>query len=230
MSSPVDVSVHARFTTHADADAIQHAACSSEMRMRTSGADVPIVVRVERASAVVACVEPRAPSGATTRVLVVRIVESTHGARDVLVDMDLGDESPVVADDMLEILATTSSDLERRLPVPYERSRAFSPSLTALGITLGGVGLATIAASYVWLGILLIQPASCSAPLSVAVPVFGSCLSAGDYLQTEVLEVAGIATMVIGATLAIVGQQRVRITPVVAPIRSGLTGAITVAF
>ncbi len=213
-STDVDTIVCARFTTEADDDAISRAACDASTSLHAS-------VRVERSTKnVTSC-------GEGSRVLVVRIA-STATARDVAFEMDLGAISLEDADKVLDELAAHTDNVKSVLAT--KRTHALSPPLTTVGITLGALGFAAIVASYVWLGILLIKPASCNTPFSVSVPVLGSCLTASDYLETEVLEVAGLATMVVGASLAIIGQQRVKIAPVIAPSRGGFTGGFAIRF
>lgn len=225
-----DVSVHVRFTTKADADAIQREACSPETRL-----DAPLAVRVERRDASVTC----ARGGATTRSLVVRVGEARDNRREVALAMDLGAHVSLErADEILDALVVASLDLERRLAAAPTRTQPLSPTLTNLGITLGALGLGAIIASYVWTAVLLVKPASCSEPLSVSVPIFNSCLSASEYLQTEVLEIAGGATMVLGAIFVVIGQQRIavkptktsRLVPIVAPLRGGFAGGFTFVF
>ncbi len=212
-----DVVVRVRFTTQANADAIQHAACALDARA---------AVRVERKDAVALC---KAPAEAKQS-LVVHIIESGDDKREVVLDMDLGQESMARANELLDALAITSADLEKQLPAPPRRTRPLSTTLTTLGIVLGGVGLGTVIASYIWTAVLLIQPKPCSQPLSVQVPIFGSCVSASDYLQTEVLAISGYATIGLGATLALIGQVRVAVVPVVTPVRGGFTGGLTLVF
>lgn len=212
----VDVVVRVRFTTEADADAIQRATCAL---------DAHAAIRVERKDAVALC---KAPAEAKQS-LVVHIVESGDGKREVVLDEDLGEEKSLQhANEMLDALAKTSADLEQHLPAPPHRARALSPTLTTLGIVLGGVGLGAVIASYIWTAVLLVQPKPCSQPLSVQVPIFNSCVSATDYLQTEVLAIAGYATVGLGATLALIGQ--LRVAPVVTPTRGGFVGGLTLVF
>lgn len=234
----IDTTARVHFATSADADAIQHAACSAETHIRIDGASVPLVVRVERPEAAVACT----PSAGATRAVVVHIAALEGNRRDVALTMDLGTSISLQdADVILDALAETGGDLARRVANVPRTTRPLSPTLTALGIALGVTGLAAVVASYIWELALIVQPASCSEPLSVSVPIFGSCITASQYLQTEVLEIAGVATMGLGATLALLGQLRVsvktsakknaaRITPLVAPTRGGMSAGFVVTF
>jgi hypothetical protein len=232
-----DTTVRVRFTTTADADAIQRAACAAETSLDIGGVKSVMAVRVERSEATVSCTAP--PDAKQT--LVVHIGAANAGQRDVTLEVDLGKETSLqTADEMLEALHATTSAFEHRIPVPpppvIRVKGPLSSTLTGFGIGLGITGIGTIAASYIWLAVLITQP-TCSQPLTVKVPVFNVCVSAGEYLQTEALEIAGVATVVLGATLALIGQLRVvkptksaRFVPIIAPIRGGVSTGLAVTF
>jgi len=200
----VDVRVAVHLPTTAEPDALARAACDAKMSVEHGA---------------IHCASRESPP----------VLARTEGGELVL-EVDLGTDVTLArADEVLDALARRAAELDGNTAHP-PTSRAFSPALTTTGIVFGATGFAAIVASYVWLGVLLIKPAKCNAPLSVSVPILGSCLSASDYANTEVLEAAGLATMVLGATLAIIGQSRVRIAPVVSPARSGATAGFAIAF
>jgi hypothetical protein len=210
----------ARFTTDAEPDVVEHAACGLDAKVEVAGQSRALDVRVVTGVRVMRC--------STSQNGLVLTVQTTD-AHDVNVEVEVPDGSPPeTAHELSNLVQAVGAELRRRSTVAQAaqaplRKVAFSPAMTASGIALGVAGVAAFAVGYVWL-LTEIGNVPCAQEGRV-------CIDAGP----PTLMIAGVGAIPLAALLAIVGERRVpeqtaRLVPWVAPRVGGAAAGLSLMF
>ncbi len=210
----------ARFTTDAEPDVVQHAACSLDAKVELAGQSRALDVRVVTGGRVTRC-------SASQGGLVLTV--QTTDAHDVNVEVEVPDGAPQeTVHELGNLVQAVAAELKRRGAVAQAtqaplRKVAYSPAMTAAGIALGVAGIGAFAVGYV----LLLDEIG-NVPCAQQGRV---CIDAGP----PTLMIAGVAAIPFAALLAFLGERRVpaqaaRLVPWVAPRVGGAAAGLSFTF